>query len=306
MYGVTNPRVLVLLTVLVWSVTQTLGRVFSQRSPYTMFALALAVTSLTFLLAIRFGDRQPVWRAMRRLPLRYLAAAPLGYLVYWFALVQCNRAYDTAAEPNALNYTFPVFTVIFTELLFRRHRGAGGHRGREALGVALAFSSVVVLAARGDLLSLEFTNIAGLSWGLAVGAVYGLYSAISSTLDRRAHLPFLLASSLFGAVGMAALAVAFPSGGTLRWRPIDVVLVIIMGAVVEGFGYLTWTAANRVAAERGVSIASVASLIYLLPVISIVIASVVFNETTLFEPYFIVALALLLAGSVLSQGAARR
>lgn len=167
---------------------------------------------------------------------RFVAFGLLGYFVYWLGVSQSYRAYDGVAEPTVLNYTFPVFTVLFTELLFRR-------RGRrsfvayavEGVGVALAFLSMVLMVTGGNPAQLGVANPTGLLWGLLGGASYGLFSAYSSTVPRDRQLVSLVYASGTSVLAMGVLAVRFlPNLADLTLR--DWLIVLGLGLGVDGIG----------------------------------------------------------------------
>jgi drug/metabolite transporter (DMT)-like permease len=114
-----------------------------------------------------------------------ILVGPFGYFVYSAALNLSYRNFDSASETTVLNYTWPVFTVIFTQLVFkgltRKDRLV---RMIEWLGIGLGFLSVIVLASRGEFNLLVEPNLPGIGWGLLAGASYGFFSAYSGTVSR--------------------------------------------------------------------------------------------------------------------------
>jgi drug/metabolite transporter (DMT)-like permease len=155
---------------------------------------------------------------------------------------------------------------------------------------------------QGNILSFHITNIKGLLWGLLAGSSFGFFSAFSSTVSKEKQGIFLLSSVFSSLIAMAFLSLSELSlFSTITIK--DIALVASLGSVVDGIGYIAWTGANRVAKERKVSISSIASLVYLLPVLSLVIVTIIFKEKTLFQPYFLIALALLLVSSIICQKA---
>lgn len=303
--AMSDPRLLAAMTVLLWSSGMTLGRLFSLASPYVLFTLSLSVAAILTVTYARVVDRR-TWRSLwEDMDRRFLIFGPLGYLVYWIGVTESFRAYDTVSEPTVLNYTFPVFTVLFTELLFRRgRRKAPAVYAVEGAGVALGVLATVVMVSGGKVGALSVLNVPGLLWGLLGGASYGLFSAFSGTLPERKSLAFLASASGLSAIGMLLLSIPHLSEfARLTWQ--DLLLVAAMGGVLESVGYFLWTRANRLASERNVSIASVASVVYFLPVLSLMVASVVFSEATILRPYFALALAFLMAGSWICQRSAQ-
>jgi drug/metabolite transporter (DMT)-like permease len=83
----------------------------------------------------------------------------------------------------------------------------------------------------------------------------------------------------------------------------DIIIVVALGCVLNGIGYITWTRANRVAREKGISISSVASIMFILPILSLIIIAVLLGETILAQTYFLVSLLLVFLSTILCQRA---
>ena len=81
----------------------------------------------------------------------------------------------------------------------------------------------------------------------------------------------------------------------------DLIIVIALGCLIDGIGYITWTKANRLASERGINISSLASLLFFLPVLSLIIVAIFLQEIQLFQPHFLVSLFFIIVSSVLCQ-----
>jgi drug/metabolite transporter (DMT)-like permease len=286
--------------VALWTFFTPLVKLVSIKSQFLLVTLSFTFTFLTFLIVLGVIHGRDLWRRLRALGGRHVFFGLFGYFFYWQALIQCFREFSSASGSTVLNYTWPVFTVLFTEVIFRRSRKPRLHRLVEWSGIFLGLASVLVLATRGDVLAFEFTHVKGLLWGLAAGGSYGFFGASSGTVPRESHGAFLLA-----AAGVSVLAM-LPFGlseaglvGSITAR--DLVIVAVLGSVFDGMGYFLWTAANRLAREQGVDISAVSSIVFFLPLLSVVGISLIFGEQELWQPYFAVTLVLLISGSMLCQ-----
>ena len=294
-----NPKFFALATVLLWSAFAPLAKTVS-KSEYLFITLSFTFTTLTFFTGLALRRKRAVWARLRDVRPRFLFFGLFGYFLYWFALIQAFREFSSASGATVLNYTWPVFTVVFTELIFRREPKSGPRRSLEALGIGLGFAAVVVLATRGQVLSFEITHGRGLLWGLLAGASYGFYSAYSGTVDRMDHTLFLFVSAAVSLAAMFPLALTeLDLLWSMTWK--DWAVVAVLGSAVDGGGYFLWTSANLTAREMNVDISAVSSIVFFLPLISVVIVSLIFGETEMFKPYFAVTLILLIAGSVICQ-----
>jgi drug/metabolite transporter (DMT)-like permease len=304
---VNNPRVLALFSVVCWTFSAYLSRSISIRSQCALLILSFS-TAFVVLLAY-FALRRPDPGANRftRVKPAYLLLGPLGYFVYAVALFRSYRAFNSASETTVLNYTWPLFTVLFTEVLFRhvfRRRQPAIQGGVEALGIALGFLSVLALATEGRLTVLDFSNLPGLGWGLLAGASYGLFSAYSSTVSGKEQGTFLLVAVFTSIVLVCLTATVTSEIGLLgALAPQDVIYPVVWGCVGNGIGYIVWTRANRLAREQGVGVSAIASAMFVLPLLGLTVVAVLLNERQLLQGYFVLSLVLILLGSLLCQKA---
>jgi drug/metabolite transporter (DMT)-like permease len=224
-----------------------------------------------------------------------------GYFVYWIAFIQTFRAFNSASEPAVLNYTWPVFTVLFTEVLFRKDKIDNKKKKLiEALAIVLGFAAVVILSTRGEITAFQIFNSRGLFWGLVTGASYGFFSAYSSLIPKDDQAKFLLYSIFFSLILITPLSIS-ELGQVYTFTSKELTAVFLLGFMNDGVGYVLWTRANRIANESKISISSVASLTFLLPLFSLIIISVALKEFQLFESYFYISLILLIFSTLLSQ-----
>src|SRR5205814_103952 len=71
----------------------------------------------------------------------------------------------------------------------------------------------------------------------------------------------------------------------------------LLAFVVNGFGYIFWIRANRIAKEKNIPIARLASLLYLLPFLALLVVAVFLKEGVLLQSYFLFCLAVLIVSS---------
>ncbi len=298
---VRNPRLLALMTVGLWSFGATLARLISLRSQFLLLSLSFSFTLATLALYfVRAGTRV----SLRELfgDLKYIFVGPCGYFVYAIGTNRSFRAFDTASETTVLNYTWPLFLVVFSRILVPDPGRTRLAKLLESLGVMLGFVSAVLVATGGDVLALRFTSPAGVGWGLLAGMSYGLFSAFSRTVPEGKQPVFLLSSIISSWILMLGLSVS--EVALLKTlRPADLLVVALQGCLLNGLGYIAWTRANRLAQEQGVSSATLASMTLSLPLLGIFWVSAILREATILRPYFAASLLLILASSALCQNA---
>lgn len=298
-----NPKTLVLLTILFWSFGALLTRIISIKSQLLSLNLLFFFTFLFFLFYVYLQHRKDFFNEIKKIKPQYLLFGLFGYFFYYLGLVQSFHLYNTASETTILNYTFPIFTVIFTEIFFKKRKSENyGVKLIEFTGVLLGFFAVFILATKGNMTSLQSTNLPALLWGLNAGIAYGIFSAYSSSVPKQQQTLFLLAA-IFSSWILSVL-ISVPELKDLSSLTLNDYFVSgLLAILVNGFGFIVWTRANRIAIEKNISIASLASLLFALPFLSLSIVSIFLSESYLFEPYFMICLIILTLSGIFCQKA---
>ncbi len=294
-----KPYIYVLLTIVLWSFSTYLARLISVKSQFALMCLAFFFTFITQAAYYFLDNRKDLITKLKAVKPVYFFIGLFGYFVYWAALIQSFRAYNSASEPTILNYTWPIFTVIFTELLFRDNSKKNViQKVVESTGVIIGFSAIFMLATKGRIFTFDFYNIEGLLWGLLAGASYGFYSGYSGTVSKDDHSLFLMISIFVSLIFMAGLS--FSELHVIKTFTLkDFLIVFILGSLIDGIGYITWTKANRLSFEQKINISSVVSLVFALPLLSLTVVTVLLKETALFESYFITSMVMIILSMII-------
>lgn len=297
-----DPRLLTGLTILIWSFGQYVGRLISLRSAYLLLTISMVFALTCFVLyAVIFQHVSPS-KLFRGIKKEYLFVGFFGFALYQLGANFCFRAFNNASEPTILNYTWPLFTVLFTAIFSplksKRYKGVALI---EHIGIFLGFISIVFLVTKGGNITSFVTNIPGLFWGLVSGASYGLFSAYSSTVSEKDHSTFLISAMVSSLVVLGVISLQeLPLVSSITMK--DLFVTAINGLIIQGIAGIMWTRANRMAKEQKVSISSVASMIYFLPLFALIVISVLLGENHIVvQGYFIVSLALIFFSSFLCQ-----
>ena len=299
-----NPKSLVIGTIILWSLGPLLTRLISMRSQLLSLDILFFFTFLFFLIATVIHYKKAFFVKIKKITFAFFFFGLFGYFFYYLGLVQSFHLFNSASEPTILNYTFPIFTVIFAEVWFgKKIKRATEIRFVEYLGVLIGFLAIVVLATKGDITHLQFTNFSALLWGLSAGIAYAIFSVYSSTVKSENQDMFLLAA-IFSSL-ILAVAITIPDLSTIRTVSFNAFIAnAVLAIIINGFGYLAWTRANRLAKERKISISSVASLLFILPVLGLIIVSLTLKEVAIMQPYFLVSLGGIILSSLFCQKSA--
>lgn len=296
-----NPKILVLLTILFWSLCILLTRIVSQEVPLLNMSVLLFFTFLFFLVYNIFYYKKLLLRKILHIKLAFFLFGLFGFFLYYLGLVESFSSFNSASETAILNYTFPIFTIIFTDVLFNSpYPRTFIVSLMEYSGVIIGFISVIISATHGKLIPLQVTNIKGILWGLLAGSSYGVFSAYSSGVSQEDQ-PIFLLSAAFGSF-IFSLFVSMDQLHLLtKLSPTNYLLQAILAFIVNGLGYITWIRAQRLANILCIPISSIASLMFVLPLIALTMISLFLKETELFKPYFFISVLLLLISTYLCQ-----
>ena len=191
----------------------------------------------------------------------YLHSALLGLLNPFLYYLVLFKAYSIlpAQEALVLNFTWPIMLVLLSITLLKQKI-----KLKSILAIIISFFGVFIIATRGNLLTFRFTNPIGVS--LAVGssviwAMFWIYNLKEKTDEIvRLFLNFAFGSSFL------LLAMMLTSS---HWLPSRNGLIgaIYIGLFEMGITFLFWIRALKLSKTT----AYVASLIYLVPFLSVVV-----------------------------------
>lgn len=299
-----NPKTLAILTVVFWSFSSSLARMLSLSSPYLLFCMSFLFALLIYLAYAYKNYGHKLISKLRKVPFRYFVIGLFGYYAIWLGNTESFLSYNSASETTVLNYTWLIFTVVFFQLFFRDRSKSTVQSIPAYAGLFFCFLSVYILASGGSLGFFRFENIPGLLWGLGGGMAYGFFSAYSSKVSREDHPLFLIAalsSSLFAMLLTFFLKNPMPVQILAELGVRDILFAFAMGVLVDALGYIMWTRSLRLARVKRMDVSKLASIIFILPVLSLLIVSLVFREQTFLKNYFLISLLFLITGIWISQ-----
>ena len=213
----------------------------------------------------------------------------LGLLNPFIYYVVLFKAYSVlpAQEALTLNYTWPIMLVLLSIPLL------GQKIGLKSIGaILISFLGVVIIATRGHVTSITFSNPLGASLALGSAVIWGLFW-IGNVKDDRDEVvklflnfcfgfPFILAATaIFSDIPLPGLAGA--SG------------LVYVGLFEMGITFVVWLKALRYSETT----ARVSNLIYLIPFLSLVVIRIVVGEQIMGST--VVGLVLVIGGIFLQQ-----
>lgn len=277
-----------LVAVLLWSTVATAFKL-SLRYLDTFQLLAWASFSATLILVVWMGARgrlAELWPRFRQQPQWFITLGLLNPLFYYLVLFE---AYDLlpAQQAQTINYSWAITLGLLSIPLLKRAYGA-----RDALGSVLAYAGVLVIATRGDPLSLQFDSPLGVALALFSTLIWAVYWIVNTRLDTDPLLSLCLCF-LCGLPFTLAACALFSNLVPGDWYG-------LLGAVYVGFfemgiTFVIWLAAMKTA----VNVARISNLIFLAPFVSLVLISVVLDEQIV--PATLAGMVLVLTGTLVQQ-----
>lgn len=269
-----------ILAVFLWS---TVAAVFKltlrQLSPLQLLFYA-SLTSLS-VLSVLYLRRFSVRR-------ENLSSAYLGFLNPFLYYTVLFSAYERlpAQEAQALNYTWPLMLVILSIPLLGNRPGV-----RTFIGLIMGFFGAVIVATRGSVTSLNFTDTLGVGLAFSSAVIWATYWLLN-VKDGRESVEKMFWNFLFGFV-YVSIAMALTGDFSIPSPP-ALVGAVYAGLFEMGITFLLW---HR-ALESDLSFAS--NLAYLVPFLSLLFISIVVGEKI--EASTVLGLAFIVTGIVVGRG----
>ncbi len=218
-----------------------------------------------------------------------LRAAALGFLNPFLYYTVLFAAYDLlpAQEAQPLNYTWAITLSLLSVPLLGQPL-----RLRELFAIFVSYFGVVVIATRGHLAALSFTNVPGVLLALGSTVIWALYW-IYNTRDPNDPTLGLFLNFVFGFPFILAACLVFsePLPGSLP----GMAGALYVGVFEMGITFVFWLQALK----RTSSTARVSTLIFFAPFLSLFFIRIFVGETI--RVATIVGLVCIIAGNALQQ-----
>lgn len=204
-------------------------------------------------------------RRQRHAPRERAFFAAMGFVGIFLYSLLLYRALElsTAQEAFIVNYTWPLWTVIFASLLLRERIG-----WRKAGALLTGFAGVVIVATQGR---FELpTHLAGDLLALGAAVCYGLFSALGKKYPRE-QSALMLDAFVTSTLCSAALLPFVSSFPTLTLR--TALGVAWLGVFATAIPFLAWF----LALEHG-DTGMLSNVVFLTPFLSLVYIRLLLGE----------------------------
>ena len=277
-----------LVSVLFWSTTATVLKITLQYVSPLELLFYSATSSLFVLGLILIYQRKlkQVYTHIRNQPFLVLILGSINPFIYYFILF---NAYDLlpAQEAQAINYTWALM-FAYLSVIFLKHKLSKG----DVLAGIICYFGVLVIATKGDLLALDFSNLYGVGLALISTILWALYWIINTKSKADATVGlfsnFLVGVILIGIYISFIERIDFPSFKAIFG-------VIYIGFFEMGITFVFWLKAVNLT----LSVSKISNLIFLSPFLSLIFIHFLVEEEIFFST--IVALLLIISGLIIQQ-----
>lgn len=275
-------------TVLLWSTVATAFKLaLADLAPVQM--LLIACTASVVVMAIILVLQKRWYLVFSLHKKQYVQSFVMGLInpcLYYFLLF---GAFDRlpAQEAQPLNYTWAL-VLAYLSVPFLGHR----LRKLDILAGLVCYAGVVVIATRGAVTSLSFSDPLGVALAIGSTLVWASYWIIA-TRDTRDPVVGLFLNFLFGLPVIVLICgwtegLALPATGSLA-------AAVYVGVFEMGIAFVFWSYAMKKAENTS----KVSNLIFISPFLSLVFIYFILGEQILPSTY--VGLVLIMAGLWLQQ-----
>ncbi|MGO1462137.1 MAG: DMT family transporter [Marinobacter sp.] len=275
-------------TVLLWSTVATAFKLaLADLAPVQMLLVACTASVVVMAIILVLQKR---WHLVFSLHKKqYVQSFAMGLInpcLYYFLLF---GAFDRlpAQEAQPLNYTWAL-VLAYLSVPFLGHR----LRKLDILAGLVCYAGVVVIATRGAVTSLSFSDPLGVALAIGSTLVWASYWIIA-TRDTRDPVVGLFLNFLFGLPVIVLICwwtegVALPATGSL-------VAAVYVGVFEMGIAFVFWSYAMKKAENTS----KVSNLIFISPFLSLVFIYFILGEQILPSTY--IGLVLIMIGLWLQQ-----
>lgn len=274
--------------VLLWSTVATAFKItLTYLTPLQMVTAASGVSLGLFILILAKQGRLraigPEFNTHRKY---YLFLGLMNPLIYYLILFEAYRLLP-ASQAQPLNYTWAIALTLMAALFLGQKI-----RKRDWIACGLGYAGVLVIATRGDILGLEFTNPLGVGLALLSTFLWAGYWILNT---RHKTDPVLTLTVCFGiAFPIAVVAsLIWSDWSNIPWQ--GWLAVSYVGLFEMGVTFILWLNAMKLTSNA----AKISNLIFISPFISLLLLALIIGETI--YPATVIGLMMIVGGLLIQQ-----
>jgi len=284
MFGKNNKSFLfAFAAVMLWSTVATAFKLSLRGMSFAQLLFYASLTSSVFLLIHGLiTDRKILSKVFNKnIFLKNLLLGTINPFLYYLVLF---KAYSLlpAQEAQPLNYTWPIMISVFSAIFLKQKLSF-----KTLTGLMIAFLGVVVISTHGEILSLRFHNLFGVTLAVGSSLIWASFWILNLS-DTRTAEEKLLGAFIFGTILTAIYLTLFDS--FIVSDPKLLFGAAYTGLFEMGVTFFLWMKALQLSEDR----AKTSTLAYLSPFLSVLFIAFILKETILLSS--IIGLALIIGG----------
>jgi drug/metabolite transporter (DMT)-like permease len=258
--------------VLMWS---TVGSAFkltlSYLSPIEMLLYASFVSIIVLFFIIIIQKKIPLLLASGKKEIFHSALN--GLLNPFLFYVVLFYSYDMmlTQEAMVINFTWPLPLTLLSILILKQKIS-----WKSVIAIVISFFGIVIVATRGDLLSMKFGNPAGVSLALSSTVIWSFFWIVNIR-DKRDEVIKLFLNFSFGFIYILLTALVMNILKVPPWQALIGALYI--GIFEMGIAYVFWLKGLQLSSTT----AKVSNLLFLAPFISLILINLIVGEHLLWS-----------------------
>jgi drug/metabolite transporter (DMT)-like permease len=278
-----------LIAVLLWSTVATAFKITLQYlTSVELLLFAIINSTLLFIFILyRNGKLHLLVPYIRENPKRVFLMGAINPFFYYIVLFEAYSLLP-AQEAQAINYTWALM-LAFLSVPFLKHKLTIS----DVVAGVICYFGVLVIATKGDLLGLEFSNATGVLYALISTVLWALYWLISTKNTFHEPLVVLLSNFL---VGLPLIIVYYLFTQEISFPPIEGIIgAVYVGLFEMGLAFVFWLKAMNYTPKTS----TIANLIFISPFLSLIFISLFLDEKIYFST--IIGLIFIILGLLVQQ-----
>mgnify|MGYP005993903609 CR=1 FL=1 len=215
----------------------------------------------------------------------FIALFLLGFLDFiYYLLLYFGYKEANGLEVLVIQYTWPIFIVLLSLVLLNESLNKN-----KIISLILGFIAVFLVITKGDISSIDFTNIKVIAYVIIGSFSFALFSVLSKKIKvnlSNAITIFFLTAIIYSYISMSIFS-SFVWPSFQEW-----IYILINGIFLNGISYLFWIKALQKA-----DASFIAPFIFITPILSSIFLILFFDEA-IYMIYFLALFLIVLSGLV--------
>lgn len=249
---------------------------------YIFYSSIVSFLSLFAVSAFSFSFREIKYYSSKTLAFLCF----LGFLDFLFyLLLYFGYKYSKyGIEVIVFQYTWPAHIILLSVFLLKERLTL-----RKVISILLGFAGVIAVITKGNLASLDISNIKVVLTVIFASFCFALFSVLSKTVKTNltnAVMIYFLSSTIYSFIAVVIFSsLVLPSGK--QWF-----YILINGIFLNGLSYIFW-----IKALQNANASFVAPFIFFIPLLGVFLMALIFKEP-IFISYFVGLVLIVCSGLV--------